>query len=744
MNSTVDPAASAFFVAAPPAQAELAALRQRVRRGIWIESLGMLAMLLVAFALPSFVTDRTLRLEWIYRAALLSTFAFVVLRVLRARLLAPLRQTLDDEEMAIAVERSSPDVKQALISSLQFARDLRSEPRSIESLAMKQALVDDVRARMTSIPFGQAIDAARVRRFGAGLLAALVFFAGWFAIDRGSLGLWALRNLALANVDWPRYTTLQLGEGTATAIRLPQGDALTVRVTASGPVPDQAFVDYVFQGAERGTEPMSRTGEREFTWTIDAVLADMQLTIEGGDALPLHLTVTIVERPRIEDLAVTVTFPDYMEREPLVVPATEGELRLPKGATLAIAGKSQKPLQQAFVLFGSDLKTALPCTADGHGFAGNFAPTASGLLTVDVIDRDALGAGTPPKLVLRVGDDKPPTIEFRLRGIGSSITAHARIPGDLRVKDDFGLREVSAAWRALEDRPPEKGAAPLPEPAFAPAQVVYGEVLAKSALRYETTAAVDLRQWNKVDKEDDPGNPIRPGILFSLRLQAKDNFGPGEPHEGQGETMAFRVITRERMSEELRRRQVEQRQELQRVLDDEHRMLLELQEMVNPAQAGEKRKLAESKLKALARGQQALGRRAAFVGESYQRILWEFENNRLIEPTKVRQMESLIPQPLQAVAKDAFPATARLVDTFTGTAEEATRTAALEGYRDIERRLQAVLKEMEQAENLAALIQELKTVINLERSAIDDVERRKRQGEQEIFRPKQTDPDKKK
>ena len=736
MNSTVDSAASAFFVANPPAQAELASLRQRVRRGIWIESLGALAMLLVAFALPSFLTDRALRLEWIFRAVLLATFVFVVLRVLRARLVAPLRQTLDDEEMALAVERSAPGIKQALISSLQFARDLRSDSRSVESLALKQALVDDVRGRMASIPFSGAIDAARVRRFGAGLLAAVLFFAGWFAIDRGSLGLWALRNLALANVDWPRYTTLQLGEGTLGTIALPQGDALTVRVVADGPVPDQVFVDYAFQGGETGTEPMSRTGDREFTWTIDAVVADMQLAMAGGDALPLHVAVKIVERPRIDDLALTVTFPDYMEREPFVVPATEGELRLPKGASLAIAGKSQKALQQAFALFGSDQKTALACAADGRSFAGTFAPTASGLLVVDVIDRDALGAGTPPKLVLRVGDDKPPSIDFRLRGIGSSITAHARIPGDLRVKDDFGLREVSAVWRAFEDKPPEKGQAPLPEPAFSAAEVVYGEALAKSALRYETTAAVDLRQWNKVDKEDDPSNPIRPGMLFSLRLQAKDNFGPGEPHEGQGETMAFRVITRERMVEELRRRQVEQRQELQRVLDDEHRMQLELQEMVNPAQAGDKRKLAEAKLKALARGQQALGRRAAFVGESYQRILWEYENNRLIEPPKVRQMESLIPQPLAAVAKDAFPATARLVDTFTGTADEATRTAALEGYRDIERRLQAVLKEMEQAENLAALIQELKAVINLEKQAIDDVERRKQQGEQNLFQPK--------
>jgi hypothetical protein len=539
----------------------------------------------------------------------------------------------------------------------------------------------------------------------------------------------------LVNVDWPRYTTLRLLDADGAALRLPQGDALTVRVLVDGAVPDQAFVDYRFASGERGAEPMSRTGEREFTWTIDAVLADMQLSVQAGDSLPLPLTVTIVERPQIGDLAVQVMFPDYMEREPFEVPTTEGDLRLPKGARLRLSGTSQKPLAEAFVLFG-DQKTPLGRAADERSFVGEFAPTVSGLLVVDVIDRDRLGAGAPPKLLLRVGDDKPPTLELRLRGIGSSLTFDARIPGDLKVKDDFGLRSVRAAWRVVDDKPPEKGQAPPPEVPFAEAKVLFGEPLVRSALRYETTAIVDLEQWQKVDNENDPTNPIRPGLLLSLRYAATDNFGPGEPHEGFGETMTFRIVTRERMIEELRRRQVEQRQELLRLIEEEQRLVLELQETVNPTAAGDRRRAAEARLKALSRQQQALGRRVAFVGESYQRILWEYENNRLIEPNKVRQIETLIPQPLQSLAKEAFPTTARRIDAFVGDTDEATRNGALEGCREILRRLGAVLKEMEQAESLAALIEDLKAVINLEKDAIRDVEGRVKDREQDIFGPK--------
>ena len=125
-----------------------------------------------------------------------------------------------------------------------------------------------------------------------------------------------------------------------------------------------------------------------------------------------------------------------------------------------------------------------------------------------------------------------------------------------------------------------------------------------------------------------------------------------------------------------------------------------------------------------------------FVGEAYQRILWELENNRLIEDNKVRQIEAVITAPLEQLAKEAFPATARLVNEFVRTNEESVRGSAVDGYRDISRRLAEIIKAMEQAETLAALLEELRNVINLESDAISDVKRRIRTREDSLFKPK--------
>ena len=711
--------------------------RSRARTGIWIETIGVVALLSVAYAVPTFLTDRFLRLEWIFRAVLLASFVFVVARIVRRRLMTALVVKLSDEEMALAVERKSPELEQVLISSLQFDGELGVESKSIESQQMKAAVVSSVRDRLQSIPFARAIDAGRVRKFALGIFTMFVFFIGWAGIDSESLGIWASRNVLLTNADWPRYTSLTFVDGSE-EVRLPQGDALTVRVAVDGPMPEQLFMDYVFADGETGSEPMSLTGDTEFTWTIDAVLNDVKLSVQGGDSLPIELVIKIVERPRVDGLAVRVTLPEYMERESYDVPPTEGELRLPKGAKLTLTATSQKQLTSAFLLFGNEAKVAMTLGEDKKSFAGDFYPKQSGLLIIDVIDSDSLGAGTPPKLLLRVGEDKAPTIDIRLRGISSSITAQARIPGLLKVRDDFGIREIVATMRATKEENRDRGPddTPLPPEPWSDAKPIFDQQLVPSSLKYEAEANVDLKTWNTINTPNSPDNPIQPGMLFSLRYAAKDNFGPGDPHEGFSETMTFRVVTNDKLIEELRRRQIEQRTELQAIADQEATAVLELTETVNPKDAGDQAKLAQARFKAMARRQQAMGRRVRFVSEAYQRILWEFENNRLIEPTKVRQMEALIPAPLEVLAREAFPETARDVDRFLRTNDEAVRAKAIKGYRDIMARLATILKEMEQAEDLAALIEQLRNVINLESEAIRDVKKRLEDLENNLFNQK--------
>ncbi|MEQ1630837.1 MAG: hypothetical protein ABL997_00595 [Planctomycetota bacterium] len=723
-------------------------LRAKIRAAVWTESSAYIAASLLVYSALTFAADRTLRLETPVRAVLLLVFAAVVARMVWQRLLVPLRVRLGDDELALAVERQTPDLRQSLISSMQFERALHGERGVTESRELMRAVVDDVETRVAAMPFAGALDARRMARATSSLMGIGLVFVLWAIAAGPSLQLWAMRNLLLSSVEWPRYTQLQfadLGDGVR---RLPQGDPLTIVVRATGELPEQVHLRSTFASGESAFEPMSRTGEGEFTLTMETLLENATIVAEGGDGISPPLRIEIVERPRIENVAVQIVFPAYMQKEPEDVPATEGELRIVRGSELRLRGQSHKKLASAFALL-VDTKVPLQLEADSTSFAGVVAPEASGLLAIDVIDTDQLGAASPPRLFVRLVEDKPPSVEWKLRGIGPLVTAQVRIPGELKCKDDFGLVKVVAEFRAAVDAPEAKApvasesaapAEPLtaptppPEVPFVPIDVALGDALEVGNVRYETNGIVDILQRNpKSQDEDDPSNQVRPGMLLALRFCATDNFGPGEPHLSKGEAFTFRVVTREKLVDELRRRQVEQRLEVEKIRDDESAALLALRETLNPKSDDSRASQARLQFKQLAARQQALGRRTAFAADLYQRILWEYENNRIWEPSKVREYEALTSVPLLDLGKTTFPTSAHLVATFADTGDEEARSAAIDGYTEALRRLEAILRVMEQVETLAGLIEQLRGVIKVEDSAIREVENKIKAAGESIF-----------
>ena len=169
MTATETPPASAAPDAARAldrARGALADLRRRARGGLRLEGLAIVFALAVAFALPSFVTDRLLRLEVGYRIALLVSFLVVACRLVWVRVLAPLRVELDDRELALAVERRSPELREALISSLNFEARLAQGAGGADSPAMMRAVVADVGGRIAAIPFASRATQCDDRRRG--------------------------------------------------------------------------------------------------------------------------------------------------------------------------------------------------------------------------------------------------------------------------------------------------------------------------------------------------------------------------------------------------------------------------------------------------------------------------------------------------------------------------------------------------------------------------------------------------
>jgi hypothetical protein len=712
-------------------------LRLRARLGIVLDAGSVTLVVLLGFMLASWFLDRQLRLEVGYRAGFLLLVAGLLACLLRRHLLAPLRVRLDDDEVALAVERSEAGLRQALISAVQFERALAAGPRGGDSPALMQLVVADAKQRAARIAPAAALSGTRIRRWlltAAGTVAAMLALVLWMPEQAA---LWARRNLLLADVDWPRRTSLVFADAAGGALRVPQGDDLTLRVQASGEVPDLVYLRYELDGGEAGSEPMTVTGEGLFTFTLQALLEGATVVAEGGDGLTPQLRITLIERPRLEDLQVTLVPPAYLQRQPSAVTDLSGDLRVPRGGALQIRARSTKPLQAAFATLGQAGRQDAKVEGE-RTVAIDVTPPTSCLLQLDVTDRDQLGCARPPRLFVRVVDDQAPSIDFKTRGIGSLITPWARIPGQVKARDDHALSKVASLMQVAGEEPqdgdsPSAAAASRPAAEFEPAPVTGLTGFEPGAAQWAQDVELDLKPLSPDANYDGPANKLKPGQLLALQFECEDNFGPGAPHAGKSEILTFRVVTREKLLEELQRRQVEQRRDLKQVIDEEILDRNELNEILSPTSDDPRAAQARVRLQAVAREQRALGKRVQGVADRYQAILEELFNNRIFEARPVQQLADAIVAPLARLAGEDFPSSAQLVLDFTGSGSPDARAAAVAAYDSILQRLQAVLAQMQDAENLATLLEGLRQVIKVEEDAIGDVQKQLKQAGQGLF-----------
>ena len=425
-------------------------LRARARTGIAVEGVAIACATFVLFALVSFALDRTFRLEVAYRLVLMLLFVALLGRVLHVRLLSPLRVRLDDMEMALAVERAKPELRQALVSAVQFEESLSGSSAHSESAQLMQVVVDEVARTADAMDVGEAVDQRRTGRWAGLLLATAATAVAVVALAPEAAGLWFARNVTLASVEWPRATSLQFVSSSPT-LRVPEGDDVTLTVAAGGVVPPQTLLHYAFGSGERGVQPMTLTGDNEFTLTLPSVLEDAVVYATGGDGQTPELAIEVVQRPRIEDLELSIEYPNYMKREPEPWTDPTGDLGIPRGGGLLVRARSSKPLVRAEWVFGEAASVRLEISGDALSFQGRFAPEESGVLTLHLLDQDKLGTSRPPKFRLRILDDREPNVRFTAQGVGSMITPIARIPGLLEVREDYGLSAVAAQYRVADE-----------------------------------------------------------------------------------------------------------------------------------------------------------------------------------------------------------------------------------------------------------------------------------------------------
>lgn len=376
---------------------------------------------------------------------------------------------------ARSIERQFPELGDALASSIEFLSQPIDDPRAGSS-SLRRSVVVRTASLMESLDWKAAVDhgpARKALRLAAILLLSVLLLA-MLDID----GAWrAAQRLAQPwePLPWPQSCLLRF-------VELPERVAIGSEVELTvgnpqGPLPDRVQLQIRWQGKESDREriesiEMSRQGSLAM-YRLAKVTVPFAVRVRGGDdeSDDWH-SVQVIPPPRLEFAELSIIPPQYTGWTPTT---SQGPyVRMLVGSRLAARGASNEPLQTARLRTtlaapnrdpdvaekrAADEWWPLDLDAEQRRFASPengdrlWKAHASFLLHWELLSQQGVLGQSEPEWSIRVVADQPPAVAIVSSTIPSELTAAARIPLRIAVKDDLAIREVRVELYAGDASP---------------------------------------------------------------------------------------------------------------------------------------------------------------------------------------------------------------------------------------------------------------------------------------------------
>lgn len=531
----------------------LASLRAKIRRAWTVRGLSITATAVCIVAVVSFGLDWSLDLPLGVRAVHLCLMLVILGVVLNRALLRPLRTQMPEQDLAQAVEHGAPDLRDRLLSALDFETRL-GDASETESRELMAGVVRDAAVFAGRLDAGLLVDTRPARRalgLATAAAAALVAVALAMPVE---FSLWLQRGVLLSDIAWPRRTHLTLADFPATGPRIvTRGDDLRIVAVAEGDLPSEVTLHYEqladpdpSKGA--GAEPEVKFADTRRMFAVEgeegrygfdfrAVSASFRVWVTGGDDqddAPLYTVLALVP-PRVASISGKIVYPAYANLREGVV--RDASFEVLKGSRVELAIKANMPLAIArMVPANSPNITTVPLAEDKKSMTLSFDVNES----VDFhLELTALEGQTnraeDDVFHLRAGEDRAPELRVLYPPARLYRTPRGNVPLKFVAKDDFQVSAVSLDVMRGSER--FESSELWRDPKTPPAA---------DRKRVDGYQRFDFEQY-----AGDGARPPKPGDVFHFTLKATDS---------NSSTTASGDLVVELLSEEDFERRLSQRQ----------------------------------------------------------------------------------------------------------------------------------------------------------------------------------------
>ena len=523
--------------------ARLSRIRSSIRGLFALDGLSRLVLTFAALVCLTFGLDWIFHLPVGVRIFFLAAGGLLLLIILVRRLFRPLGVRISDDDLALLVERTHPELNDRLISAIQLARDPQQVPKgdhadhvgSYNSPELVGALMADAQRATESVDFNRVLvgrHVGKVAFWGVTLAALLIAGAVWN--PEGYASIYFNRILGGA-ARWPQRTHLTVLEGEKEdedRHRVhARGDDLTLAVHCKGKHPSRVLIYYEFDSGERGRDGMTPAENDLYLFTFTRLSGPFTFHVVGGDDKTDRHTVDTVNPPTIETVKVFYSYPKYMNKPdtPPDQPETLGNVAAPLNTKVRFEAVANEELSGARLTVGPKGKEqsfALPVT-DRRFLTGGFTVTEkSSAYAIELRAANGLTNRDLIRFTIKGLQDQRPTIRVNDPLGDEPITELCERPLAIETEDDHGIKRIALERRIVSQQEDKSKDWSAREFTRKENSRNYGE------LKIRSTTVLDVAELK-----------LKSGDHVEIRFRAEDYKDVGAPNVRTSKVFKLSVVS---------------------------------------------------------------------------------------------------------------------------------------------------------------------------------------------------------
>jgi hypothetical protein len=265
--------------------------------------------------------------------SLIGAFGIIGLTIIKPFIIArPLTQ------VALLLEKYYGKLQSRLIGSLQLYDKLENNPENY-SIELIEKTIEDAGAEIKDLDFGVVVEKSKTPYYRLAPAAILVILA--VLVSPVTMNnMLTIFSHPLANIPRPTNLTLTITPKSLQAIK---NDDVTVKIAATG---DRVRrVDFHFQYAgDNWVKVAAEKTESDtiaglYSYTFRKLKRDVEFYAEANDVRSSTGNITIVDPPRLNEVAITLDFPKYTGLPDQKLPNNDGSVTALKGTVVNFQGQ---------------------------------------------------------------------------------------------------------------------------------------------------------------------------------------------------------------------------------------------------------------------------------------------------------------------------------------------------------------------------------------------------------------------